>query len=73
MLWGGFLLNFLPFTAIKRVMFLYHYFPALIFSILVLVYLLDKERKAGFTLFILILLAAVSFVYFAPVTYGLPR
>ena len=73
LLWGGFLLNFLPFMAIKRAMFLYHYFPALIFAVLILVYLLDKEKNSNPALIILVSLAAASFSYFAPVTYGLPR
>lgn len=68
---GGFLLNFLPFMAIKRAMFLYHYFPALIFTVLILAYLLDREKNAKFAFVILTLLAALSFFHFAPVTYGL--
>ena len=33
---GGYLLNYLPFIGISRVMFLYHYIAALIFAILIL-------------------------------------
>ncbi|MEK7579620.1 MAG: phospholipid carrier-dependent glycosyltransferase [Patescibacteria group bacterium] len=41
---SGYLLNLLPFIFIGRVMFLYHYFPALIFAILILCFQLDNER-----------------------------
>src|SRR3989344_3680317 len=38
---GGYALNLLPFIGIKRIMFLYHYLTALIFAILILIYLID--------------------------------
>lgn len=71
---GGYLLNLLPFIGIGRVMFLYHYFAALIFAILALVFLIDqldrKRKKIAFT--ILISATALVFLIFSPLNYGLP-
>ncbi|KKS01297.1 MAG: hypothetical protein UU54_C0007G0016 [Candidatus Yanofskybacteria bacterium GW2011_GWA2_41_22] len=68
---GGYLLNMLPFIGIKRVMFLYHYFIGLIFAIIIIVYLIDQSKQKKKIFFALIALATISFVYFAPLTYGL--
>lgn len=71
---GGYLLNFLPFIGINRVMFLYHYFAALIFGVLALAFLFDmivqKRKKTVFT--VLISATALVFLIFAPLSYGLP-
>lgn len=69
----GYLLNLLPFIFIGRVMFLYHYLTALIFAILILVYLLDKsDFKNKKTAFNAILAGSiVLFLFFSPLTYGL--
>ena len=42
---GGYFLNLLPFIGIKRVMFLYHYLTGLVFAILILVYLIEKQKQ----------------------------
>ena len=68
----GYFLNLLPFAAISRVAFLYHYLSSLVFAVLILVYLLDTQKNAKTALLVLSILAAVSFLYFAPVTYGFP-
>ena len=68
---GGYVLNLLPFIGVKRVMFLYHYFTALIFSILILVYFLDNKKSPKWIIGTLITLSALSFVYFSPLNYGL--
>ncbi|MFA6315327.1 MAG: phospholipid carrier-dependent glycosyltransferase [Candidatus Paceibacterota bacterium] len=71
----GFLINWLPFALIGRVMFLYHYLAALIFSILIMAYLIDKidERKTRLRVgIILIALFAIGFIFYSPLTYGLP-
>jgi len=70
---SGFLINFIPFLFIGRVMFLYHYMSALIFTILALVYILDcleKNRKVVFASCIIVAIAFFSF--FAPLSYGTP-
>ncbi|MEO8637678.1 MAG: phospholipid carrier-dependent glycosyltransferase [Candidatus Taylorbacteria bacterium] len=72
---SGFFLNFLPFIFIGRVMFLYHYCVALIFSILILCFLLDGiqlEKKKKAYAFALILISLSLFLYFSPLTYGIP-
>lgn len=69
---GGFAINFFPFAAIGRVMFLYHYFTALIFAILVGAWLLDKTKQRAKTALAIALLASIAFIYFAPLSYGTP-
>ncbi len=70
----GFLVNWLPFSFIGRVMFLYHYEAALIISIIAVGFLLDSlqpsYKKA--LIAIILVLTTASFVYWAPLTYGLP-
>jgi dolichyl-phosphate-mannose-protein mannosyltransferase len=68
---GGYALNFIPFAAIGRVMFLYHYFTALLFAILILAWWTD--RRAHTVPFVLGItgLAVVGFLLFAPLSYGL--
>ncbi len=70
----GYLVNFIPFIFIGRVMFLYHYESALIFSILAIVYILDGfniKIKKLLTIIILIL-SLSAFFYWSPLTYGTP-
>ncbi|HXK35541.1 MAG: hypothetical protein A2700_01480 [Candidatus Blackburnbacteria bacterium RIFCSPHIGHO2_01_FULL_44_64] len=68
----GFLVNWLPFAAIGRVMFLYHYFIALLFAILGLGYLAQEHKIGRWPLAACVILAAITFVYFSPLSYGLP-
>ena len=75
----GYVLNLLPFIGVKRVMFLYHYLTALIFAIMILCYLIDKNpfdklraRKNSRKVFTGIIIAAIAaFLFFAPLSYGL--
>lgn len=69
---GGFLLNLLPFVGIGRVMFLYHYLSALIFAILALAYLIDQHPKRKNIFIVVIIIAGIAFLYFSPLSYGLP-
>ncbi|HVQ43530.1 MAG TPA: phospholipid carrier-dependent glycosyltransferase [Candidatus Saccharimonadia bacterium] len=83
----GYLMNFLPFSRIVRVMFLYHYFFALIYSLAFAVILLgaladwmhDRPHPWQFStptskyLYIgVLILAVIGFIYFAPLSYGIP-
>ncbi len=76
----GYFLNLLPYVGIKRIMFLYHYLSALIFAIIIFTYLIDKnlgkaesnKKHLKMIICILILLTIEMFVYFAPLSYGLP-
>ncbi len=69
---GGYFLNLLPFIGIKRVMFLYHYLTGLVFAILILVYLIDKQEKSKKIFMGLVIASVAAFIYFAPLSYGLP-
>ncbi|MEK7514779.1 MAG: phospholipid carrier-dependent glycosyltransferase [Patescibacteria group bacterium] len=69
---AGYGISLLPFVGISRVMFLYHYFPALLFALLAMGYVCDKANISRRTLVALGVLACIVFVYFAPITYGLP-
>jgi dolichyl-phosphate-mannose-protein mannosyltransferase len=70
----GFLANFLPYMLIGRVMFLYHYETALIFSIISIVFWLNylQGKKLLYASIIISIIALSFFLYFSPITYGIP-
>lgn len=68
---AGYFVNFLPFMAIGRVMFLYHYLASLIFAILALTYLIDRHPARKQIFLTTILIVATSFIFFSPLSYGL--
>lgn len=79
----AYLMNYLPFVAVTRVMFLYHYFFSLIFSIILAVLLWDfmssklsqddSKKKLLSGLYIgIIVVICLAFIYFAPLSYGIP-
>lgn len=70
-LMGGWIVNLFPFVGISRVMFIYHYLTAFIFAILALAHLLDSYKSRRLII-AMIVIAAVTFLYFAPLSYGLP-
>ncbi len=70
----GFIANFLPFALIGRVMFIYHYQAALVFTILAISFVLDRITSSKIKNISTVSFAAIclaSFIYFAPLTYGL--
>ncbi len=69
---AGYFINYLPFIGIGRVMFLYHYLSALIFAILALAYLIDQQKFSKRIFIVCIALSTLAFLYFAPLSYGLP-
>jgi dolichyl-phosphate-mannose-protein mannosyltransferase len=69
---GAWFMNILPFIGISRVMFLYHYFIALIWAILMLAYLVDQSRHAKKIVLALSVASLALFIFFAPLSYGLP-
>ena len=69
---GAWLMNMLPFIGITRVMFLYHYFTALIWAVLLLAYLVDQSNKQRQVFFAISGIALALFIFFAPLSYGLP-
>jgi len=69
----AYLANLLPFVPIARVLFTYHYLAALCVSLIGLGYLLDRCGEYGKPLgAVLVVLAFACFLYFAPLSYGLP-
>jgi dolichyl-phosphate-mannose--protein O-mannosyl transferase len=80
----AYLINFVPFMAVPRVMFLYHYFYSFIFSLAAVCVLWDSitttlvargtlSRKTLLrALGVVTALIILGFVYFLPLTYGIP-
>jgi len=69
----GYLFNLLPYIFISRPAFLYHYFPSFIFMSLMMGFVLWfflKEKPI--VLIVIFIIIATSFIYFAPISYGLP-
>jgi dolichyl-phosphate-mannose-protein mannosyltransferase len=71
----GYLINFLPFIFIGRVMFLYHYEAALIFSCMAVAVVLSKIKSvniANILAIIFLIGSFILFLYFSPIVYGTP-
>ncbi len=68
----GWTSNLLPFIGISRVMFLYHYFTALLWAILALAFVVDQSHLSKRSYAALCAIALALFVFFAPLSYGLP-
>ncbi len=69
----GYLFNLLPYIFITRPAFLYHYFPSFIFMSLIMGFVFwffIKEKPVA--LAFIFMLIIISFIYFAPISYGLP-
>ena len=62
--------NFLPFLLIGRAMFIYHYFPALSVSYLIVGRLLVRERMSTAIAWLWPLAAALGYAWLLPVLYG---
>ena len=68
---AGYAVHLLPFVGISRVTFLYHYFPSLIFSILIACVILGSIHRGRKTVFaILAILTLTGFLVIFPVTFG---
>ncbi len=69
----GYLINFLPFIFIGRVMFLYHYLTALVFAIIMTSIFLEDILKTMplWTKYALMGLVISGFIFFSPLTYGI--
>ncbi len=68
---GLYLINFIPFGFISRGLYLYHYFVALIISIIALGYFVDSIKKKRPFAIIFLVIALITFIFFLPFTYGL--
>lgn len=69
----GYITTYLPFVPVKRVLFLYHYFAPLIFAITIMIFLINKipSPYRRYLLLLMVIAVVISFLYFAPLTYGL--
>ncbi|KAL1925389.1 uncharacterized protein VTP21DRAFT_272 [Calcarisporiella thermophila] len=74
----GWALHFFPFFLMSRQLFLHHYLPALYFAIMLLsvcfdfaVYRLSARQRLG-AMLICVIVVALVFRQYAPITYGLP-
>jgi dolichyl-phosphate-mannose-protein mannosyltransferase len=67
-----FLANFLPFFMIDRVMFIYHYNVALVVSLMGLSHVFLSNIKNKYFAFGICIIGFLMFLFFAPLSYGLP-
>lgn len=63
----GWICHYVPFFFIGRVLYFHHYFPAMMFAILSVSYIMRHLRKM---IFVCVAGAVCSFVLFSPLTYG---
>ncbi len=69
----GYFANLLPFIFIKRVAFLYHYLPSLIYAVLILALWLGKFWSSQkITVVSALILIAAVFIFLSPLSYGCP-
>jgi len=74
----GYFLNLIPYIPIKRVTFLYHYLPSLIFGILLFVLFYARifepllKKTGRFVYLGILLIVILFFLYLSPITYGFP-
>jgi len=70
---AGYFGNLLPYVLVSRVSFIYHYFPSLIFLIIGFGFFLWKYfKKYPVLIGAVCAVALISFIFFAPLSYGLP-
>ena len=74
----GYVLALAPFAIIPRYMFIYHYFPALIFSVCLAaywsVYLIEHITQKKYQILsylVLVSIISIGFIAISPVTFGL--
>ncbi|GJQ10438.1 hypothetical protein GpartN1_g2229.t1 [Galdieria partita] len=70
---GAYALNLLPYVAVERSAFLYHYIPGLFYAELLTALVIDKFPKSYKFAFIIVILIleVVAFVYWAPWVYAI--
>lgn len=73
LLLAAYLLNLATYAFISRVIFLYHYFPSLVFGILIFSITTQKLFEKNKKLFLgFLILITASFIFFSPLAYGSP-
>jgi dolichyl-phosphate-mannose-protein mannosyltransferase len=79
----AYFINLLPFVGVARVMFLYHYFFSLVFSLIFAVILWNdlstdsdghqlRDQRSKRVYAAVVALVVLTFVFFIPITYGVP-
>lgn len=69
----AYIFNIFPFIFISRVMFLYHYLAALIFSIMIAAIVFERmARRQKIPVLALFILVIAGFLIIAPVSFGFP-
>lgn len=70
----GWVFHFIPFLIMGRVLYLHHYYPALIFSVMCVGTLIDSINSAFIKKNVMCVLACIvlgAFLKFAPICYGM--
>ena len=85
---GAVAINYVPFMAIKRLMYLYHYLFALVMAVACAAYVAGiaggwmredggawsfPSRRSAIAYWSVLGLVLVGFLYFLPLTYGFPQ
>ncbi len=70
-------MTYLPFFIMGRVLYLHHYYPALVFAIMNIGFIFDHlfynhRRSTQFAIVALVVsIYAATFIYFSPICYGI--
>ena len=64
--------NWLPFAFIGRVMFVYHYYPALVVSLIAMAWMASRARAPAWLAAVAVFASAAMFFWMCPWAYGLP-
>ncbi|KAG4304516.1 hypothetical protein PORY_002226 [Pneumocystis oryctolagi] len=73
----GWMLYYLPFFSMKRILYLHHYFPALLFAILVTGFVFDHFTRSASTIirtiifFVVYVIIITTFIHFKDITFGM--
>lgn len=66
---GGWMIHYLPFFFISRVLYFHHYFPALFFAMLSIGYVFNHLPKRFLEL--MVITSVIVYFYFSTLTYGI--
>ena len=66
-----YVVSFLPYLFVPRILFLYHYLPSLVFAVMAVALWLDRPERRGAFVWLLVLIP-VGFAVVSPFTFGLP-
>jgi dolichyl-phosphate-mannose-protein mannosyltransferase len=66
---GGWVIHYLPFFFVKRVLYFHHYFPALFYAMFSIGYCFKHIHR--YFLYLLVFSSFIHFFYFSKMTYGM--